>query len=115
MWSAWQLLFGPGSERLTYLIIAPFAAWAMLTSFFERRNLWLATAAFITMFLLGSGNAERVLIRWTHTAVALEPMGVLLFAAWLLRHAYCHCPAKGELAKPRAAVMIAQNDGRSAA
>jgi hypothetical protein len=87
MWSVWQLLFGPGSERLTYLIVAPFAAWALICSFLERRHLWLSTAAFVTLFFLGSGNAERILMRFIPAAIALQPIGLILFAAWLMRHA----------------------------
>ena len=87
MWSVWQLLFGPGAERLTYLIIAPFTAWALITSFFERRSLWLAVAAFATLFFFGSGNAERILTHWFPAAIALQPIGLILFAGWLIRHA----------------------------
>jgi len=86
-WASWQLLFGPGTERLTYLIIAPLAAWAVITSFVERRHQWLATAAFLTTFLLGAGFAERILVRITPAAVALQPVGVIVFAAWLVLHA----------------------------
>src|SRR5262245_57520453 len=85
-WTCWQLLFGPGTERLTYLIAAPFAAWAVITSYLERRNLWLATAAFLTMFLLGSGGVERLLARGVPGAMALQPMGAILLASWLVRH-----------------------------
>ena len=86
-WASWQLLFGPGTERLTYLIVAPFAAWAVITSFVERRHQWLATAAFLTTFLLGAGFAERILVRITPAAVALQPLGVIVFGAWLVLHA----------------------------
>jgi hypothetical protein len=86
-WASWQLLFGPGTERLTYLIIAPFAAWAVITSFVERRHQWLAAAAFLTTFVLGAGFAERILIRVTPTAAALQPLGIIVFAAWLALHA----------------------------
>jgi len=85
-WASWQLLFGPGTERLTYLIIASFAAWSVITSFLERRHRWFATAAFLTTFLLGAGFAERILIRVVPAAVALQPVGVILFAAWLVLH-----------------------------
>ncbi len=51
-WACWQLLLGPGSERLTFLIIAPFAAWSVITSYLERRHFWLAVAASVTTFIL---------------------------------------------------------------
>ena len=37
---------------MTYLIAAPFAAWAVVTSYFERRNFPLAWAAFVTTFVM---------------------------------------------------------------
>src|SRR5262249_37490218 len=86
-WASWQLLFGPGTERLTYLIIAPFSAWAGITSLVERRPKWLAVAAFLPTFLLGAGFAERILVRIAPAAVALQPVGVTVFAAWLVVHA----------------------------
>jgi hypothetical protein len=86
-WASWQLLFGPGTERLTYLIIAPFAAWAIVTSFVERRHQWLAAAAFLTIFVLGAGFAERILVRIAPAAIALQPVGIIVFAAWLVLHA----------------------------
>lgn len=86
-WSIWQLLLGPGTERLTYLIVAPFAAWAIVASHIERRNVGLATAAFITTFVLGSGGIERVLVRWVPAATAIQPIGIILFSVWLTRHA----------------------------
>ncbi len=91
-WSVWQLLLGPGTERLTYLIIAPFAAWAVMASHYEQRNLRLAVVAFVTTFVLGSGGAERLLIRWIPVAPALQPIGVILFAAWLVKHAWHGSP-----------------------
>src|SRR5262249_10957186 len=81
-WTSWQLLFGPGTERLTYLIIAPFAAWAVVTSFLEHRHQWLGAAAFVTTFFLGAGSAERILVRVAPAAIALQPVGLLLSAAW---------------------------------
>jgi hypothetical protein len=86
-WSAWQLLLGPGTERLTYIIVAPFAAWAIITSYLEDRNFRLAIVAFITTFILGAGGIERVLVKWFPAAPALQPIGVILFAGWLARHA----------------------------
>jgi hypothetical protein len=86
-WMCWQLLFGPGTERLTYLIAAPFGAWAIITSFLERKNLWLAAIAFITTFALGAGIAERAMLSWLPASVALQPIGIIIFAAWLVRHA----------------------------
>jgi hypothetical protein len=90
-WAAWQLLFGPGSERLTYMIVAPFAAWAVIKSYLARQDLWLGLAAFATMFLLGMGNVERILMRLSPAAVAIQPIGVIVFTVWLVRHAMHEC------------------------
>ncbi|MCC7084392.1 MAG: DUF2029 domain-containing protein [Pirellulales bacterium] len=86
-WSVWQLLLGPGTERLTYIVIAPFAAWAMIASYLEKRLFRLAIVAFVTTFILGAGGIERMLIQWMPAAVALQPTGVILFAVWLVCHA----------------------------
>lgn len=91
-WSAWQLLLGPGTERLTYNIIAPALAWAVLTAWNEthRRKLlsrvW-TVAAYAATFLLGIGGMERLLTIWWPAATAMEPVGVLIFAGWLVWHA----------------------------
>jgi alpha-1,2-mannosyltransferase len=86
-WSAWQLLFGPGTERLTYNLIAPALAWAMLTSFQAQRSRAWITATYLTTYLLGIGGVERLLSGALPLATALEPIGVLMFAAWLVCHA----------------------------
>ncbi len=84
IWSAWQLLFGPGTERLTYNLVAPALAWAVLSAFQARRGrLWI-TATFLTTYLLGLGGVERLLTSHFPLATALEPIGVLMFAAWLI-------------------------------
>lgn len=104
-WSVWQLLLGPGTERLTYNLIAPALAWAVLTCFYTPRKsarhqrlqhalvrpsfwqcAWITTA-FTTTYLLGVGGVERILIKLAPAATALEPLGVLVFAAWLVQHA----------------------------
>jgi alpha-1,2-mannosyltransferase len=86
-WATWQLLFGPGSERLTYLIAAPFAAWALIKSYLARQDFWLALTAFFTMFLIGMGSTERLLAQLSPSAIAIQPIGVIVFAVWLVRHA----------------------------
>ncbi|HEV2969303.1 MAG TPA: glycosyltransferase family 87 protein [Pirellulales bacterium] len=86
-WSAWQLLFGPGTERLTYNLIAPALAWGVLTAFDSRRGrIWIA-ATYVTTYILGLGGMERLLSGVVPAAVALEPIGVLMFTGWLAWHA----------------------------
>ncbi len=86
-WSAWQLVFGPGTERLTYNIIAPALAWAVLTAFRSRRGRVWISLTYFTTYILGLGGTERLLSGVFPAAKALEPIGVLMFAAWLVWHA----------------------------
>lgn len=106
-WSAWQLLFGPGTERLTYNLIAPALAWAVLTAFHARSGRAWITATYLTTYLLGIGGVERLLSGALPLATALEPIGVLMFAAWLIRYASVSDkpdPATGQAANERAIV-----------
>ncbi|MBN2579051.1 MAG: DUF2029 domain-containing protein [Pirellulales bacterium] len=95
IWAAWQLLFGPGSEQLTYGILAPSAAWAVTVSFAAKRNrLWMLTTC-ILIGLLGSGDVEKtfeklfLLLRLPWSYTILMPLSVASFAVWLL------CAKKG--------------------
>jgi hypothetical protein len=85
-WSVWQLLLGPGTERLTYNLIAPALAWGVLTCVYSgRQRVWI-TVAFVSTFVLGVGGVERLLMGWWPATTALEPVGVLIFASWLVWH-----------------------------
>ena len=86
-WSVWQLFCGPGTERLTYNLIAPSIAWGLLTSFHERRGRTLIALSAVATYLFSFGATERLLSEWWPAARALEPIGVLLFAGWLVWHA----------------------------
>lgn len=83
IWIAWQLLFGPGSERMTYGIIAPLAGWAVIVSFTEQRGRVLSLAAWLMTGLLGTGAVERMIDPYLWGAQAIQPVGVILFVAWL--------------------------------
>ncbi|HEY2761587.1 MAG TPA: glycosyltransferase family 87 protein [Pirellulales bacterium] len=115
IWACWQLLFGPGTERLTYMIVAPFAAWVVITSYFERKNFSLAIAAIVTTFILGSGKIERVLAPAIPAAVALQPFGVILFVVWLVRHANIGRPWEARLQKSAPAQLVEPQTACSAA
>jgi hypothetical protein len=86
MWVSWQLLFGPGTEQLTYGIIAPSASWAVLVSIVERRAVWLTRMAWAMLALLPSGDIEQAVLGVFSGAKALAPLGVVLFVAWLIWH-----------------------------
>jgi hypothetical protein len=94
-WSAWQLLLGPGTERLTYNIIAPALAWGVVWAYRERQGRAWITATYFTTYVLGIGGMERLLCKAVPAAVALEPIGVLLFAGWLAWHASRHAANAG--------------------
>ena len=36
-WTSWQLLFGPGTERNTFALIAPLTSWALVIAVLEKR------------------------------------------------------------------------------
>jgi hypothetical protein len=86
MWVSWQLLFGPGTEQLTYGIIAPSASWAVLVSVAEKRARWLAVTAWAMLALLPSGDIEKAVLSFLPAGMVLLPMGVVLFVAWLVWH-----------------------------
>ncbi|MFZ1936310.1 MAG: glycosyltransferase family 87 protein [Thermoguttaceae bacterium] len=86
MWASWQLLFGPGTEQLTYGIIAPSASWAVIVSFDEKRARWLTVTAWAMLALFSSGDLEMLVRLVLPAGKILLPLGVVLFAAWLLWH-----------------------------
>ena len=85
-WSAWQLLFGPGSERLTYSLIAPMSAWAVLASWRSGRYRAWAMIGWILITLFSMGAFERLVLRLTPWGRALLPLGVAVFAVWVILH-----------------------------
>ncbi len=95
IWASWQLLFGPGSERPTYIILAPMTAWAVVKAFMDGRGRTLAIAATAMTSLLGAGGIERLFLNVTPTALAMQPLGVVVFIAWLV--AYGTFPDAGEV------------------
>lgn len=84
MWAAWQLLLGPGTERLTYGIIAPAIGWAVLVGFAERRGRLLITTAWVSVVLFSSGDVEKTIHALVPVAPILLPLGVGMFVVWLV-------------------------------
>ena len=93
IWAAWQLLFGPATEQLTYGILAPSAAWAVLVSFAERRDRWLAAAAWALLTFMASGDIEKAVLYVIPLGKTLLPLGVVLFVVWLVRCRRLACGA----------------------
>jgi alpha-1,2-mannosyltransferase len=86
-WAAWQLVFGPGTERNTFGLIAPLSAWGLLTALEENRGRSLMCSAFVLMIVANFGVVERAVADLIPPAVVMHPLGVLLFAAWLFARA----------------------------
>jgi hypothetical protein len=87
MWTAWQLVFGPGTERNTFGLIAPLTAWATVVAVYEHRGrVWMIVAIFFTD-VLAIGQVERAFVQACPAILAAHPLGVLLFAGWLICHA----------------------------
>ncbi|MGD9645541.1 MAG: glycosyltransferase family 87 protein [Pirellulales bacterium] len=87
LWPAWQLLFGPASERNTYGLLAPAMALALVESWRSRRGLWLACLA-LACFLIGSGGIERSLVKYASAAQAILPLGVVVYLLWFLYYGW---------------------------
>jgi alpha-1,2-mannosyltransferase len=100
IWASWQLLFGPGSEQITYGIIAPSAAWAVMVSFEKRKNRretpgrrfalifhrgW-TLVTWLILGLFGMGDIENPLAKLNSAAIMLLPLGTVMFVSWLLIH-----------------------------
>jgi hypothetical protein len=85
-WVTWQMLFGPGTERLTYMILAPVTAWAVVASLARRRGRTLALAAWLMTGPFGMGGLERALEPYSAAATAILPLGALVFAVWLVHN-----------------------------
>ncbi len=79
-WTTWQLLFGPGTERNTFALIAPLTGWAVVGAVRERRAAWLMGLSYLLTVVSAIGGVEDV-NPWLKT---LHPIGILLFFAWFL-------------------------------
>jgi len=84
IWVSWQLLFGPGSEQLTYGLIAPSVAWAVLTSFAEKKHRLWTTLTWLALVLLSCGEIETPLLRLHPAFAMLLPLSVVSFVVWLI-------------------------------
>ncbi len=79
-WTSWQLVFGPGTERNTFALIAPLTSWALVIALLEKRAFWLMAMSYLLTILAAIGWVEDV-YPWLRT---LHPFGVILFFAWFL-------------------------------
>jgi len=98
LWPAWQLLFGPASERNTYGLLAPALALALITSWQSRRGRTLACVA-IACFVIGSGGIERSLAQYAPAAKAILPLGVVIYVAWFFGYGWRETSPAGSAAQ----------------
>jgi hypothetical protein len=80
-WTTWQLVFGPGTERNTFALIAPLTGWGIIVAFMEKRGRWLMMISYLLTVLAAVGGVEEL----RPYLKAMHPVGVLLFFAWFLR------------------------------
>lgn len=85
-WVCWQLLVGPGTERLTFLLAAPIASWALIVSMQELCYRGLALTAWLLLVPLGMGAVERVLLPVAAWSPAILPLGILPLMAWQMAY-----------------------------
>ncbi|QDT99613.1 glycosyltransferase family 87 protein [Gimesia aquarii] len=81
-WVCWQLLVGPGTERLTFLLAAPIASWALIVSVKEHCHPVLAATAWLMLIPLGTGGIERLLLPLASWSPAILPLGIIPLMAW---------------------------------
>ncbi len=84
MWTAWQLLFGPGTEQLTYCIIGPWAAWAVLQSWPHKLERIWTVAAWGVLSFFTCGEIERPFDLLMPATKTLAPLAVFAFVVWLV-------------------------------
>jgi hypothetical protein len=79
-WTVWQLIFGPGTERNTFSLIAPLTGWAVVAAVTQRRAAWLMVAS----YLLTLAPAIRGIEDLHRLLQVMHPLGILLFFGWFL-------------------------------
>ena len=84
MGAAWVVIFGPGIEYNTYVVLAPAVSWAVLTAFVRGRGRLLVCAAFVMTNVLGMGAIQRSMERLCMATQFIMPVGAFLFIIWLI-------------------------------
>ena len=85
--AAWLMLFGPATEFPTYVILAPFAAYALLDSWHTGRGFWTAGATWMLTAVLPWNAATGQFQDDVPLLFAVLPAGAACFLLWLLVHA----------------------------
>ncbi len=79
-WTTWQLVFGPGTERNTFSLIAPLTGWAVVVAIAEGKAKWLM----VLSYLLALAPAMRGIEDLHPLLQMMHPLGISLFFAWFL-------------------------------
>lgn len=87
IWLTWQLLVGPGTERLTFQLAAPILSWAVVYSLQQKRLIVLSITAWVTTCVLGVGAVERALLPFLSAAPGIIVLGMVLLLAWQIENA----------------------------
>jgi hypothetical protein len=82
--TAWCVLLVPAIEYNTYVVLAPMVAWALLQALEDERGRIITFVAFFMTMVLGAGALERLWRGACPPAVAVLPVGTLVFAVWLI-------------------------------
>lgn len=91
LWASWQLLLGPGTERNTISLIAPFTSWGLIAAHTERRRWGWMLSAFILVTTFTFGLFERSVQNHFPAIVTALPFGVLAYMTWLLSYGWDCC------------------------
>ncbi|MFK7779341.1 MAG: glycosyltransferase family 87 protein [Gimesia sp.] len=81
-WVCWQLLAGPGTERLTFQLAAPIVSWALIVSIKEHCHPLLASTAWLLLIPLGTGGVERFIQPIAGWSPAILPLGIIPLMVW---------------------------------
>jgi hypothetical protein len=84
LWLCWQLIFGPGTERATYSVLAP--AFAIAAILDERRHVWLIYPSGTLFLLFSHGSMERLFLEWIPFADTFITAAAIIFLIWVLIH-----------------------------
>jgi hypothetical protein len=84
-YSVWAVLFVPSAECVTYAVLAPVSAWAVVESFGRPRAWASRTAAVVALVLVGPAVTDAVgsAARGWCDRNAAQAVGALVLAGWL--------------------------------
>ncbi len=108
LFAAWVALFGPATETCSYVILAPAIAWALIDAWRPGVHVSERLVLAASLFLMGPSVTDLVgqTLRNFANAHAVQPLGALVFAGYLLVRGGTR-PAAAEAAAPQTAARKA--------